>query len=91
MAHLAALSLHVHRDVLADSKTAPDGFEDCDARQTSFAWDADASEVRLAEDLSNFFDAFISNKNSQKSSNLTDESTDSGSDKLNKSEDSPAD
>ena len=51
---------------------------------------ADMSEVKLAEDLSNFFDAFICNKGTGKSTNSVDVSTDSGSDKLNKSEEDAA-
>ena len=75
MAHLAAMSLHVHRDVLADSKSAPNGAEDLEV-----------SEAMMVDDLSNFFDAFIINKGS-KATNSVDVSTDSGSEQLNTSED----
>ena len=68
MAHLAAMSHHVFEDVLADSKCAPDGHEE-----------KEVSEVMIADDLSNFFDAFINNKAGAKAVNSVDVSTDSGS------------
>ena len=62
------MSLHVYRDVLADSKSAPDGHEE-----------KEVSEVKIADDLSNFFDAFINSKGGAKVINSVDISTDSGS------------
>lgn len=68
------MSHHVHRDVLADSKRAPDGNENL--------------EVDLmVDELSNFFDAFI-NKGI-KTVNSVDVSTDSGSDQQNLEEFEP--
>ena len=65
MAHMAAMGLHVHRDVLADSKSAPDGLEDVEAA------------TQMVDELSNFFDAFISKGG--KAASSVDVSTDSGS------------
>lgn len=78
MAHLAALSHHVYEDVLADSKSAPDGHEE-----------KEVSEALIADDdIKSIFDAFINNKaGATKASSSVDVSTDSGSASLNKSED----
>ena len=84
MAHMAAMSLYVHRDVLADSKSAPDGSLDLQACQTA---SQKAQEVMIGDDLSNFFDAFIDQKVGGKKCNSVDVSTDSGSAQLNKSQD----
>ena len=62
---MAAMGLHVHRDVLADSKSAPDGLEDVEAA------------TQMVDELSNFFDAFISKGG--KAASSVDVSTDSGS------------
>ena len=84
MAHMAAMSLHVHRDVLADSKSAPNCSCDFNESQTA---SQEAQEVMIGDDLSNFFDAFIDQKVCGKRCNSVDVSTDSGSAQLNKSQD----
>jgi len=59
------MSHHVHRDVLADSKRAPNGNENSEA-------------ASMVDELSNFFEVFISKGSKVVSS--VDVSTDSGSD-----------
>ena len=79
MAHLAAMSHHVYQDVLADSKTAPDGFTIADS-SNSEKLSIDQAAGSSSEDSSNFFDAFIISHNKQaNSAGSVDVSTDSGS------------
>ena len=79
MAHLAAMSHHVYQDVLADSKTAPDGSTIADSSNGE-KLSIDQAAGSGSEDSSNFFDAFIISHNKQaNSTSSVDVSTDSGS------------